>query len=75
MEEEPSEKLSQSKVLDQSIYVDSKEATEEFENKRRAIEIACQTRDVKALVEYATSAGGLLTDTLRQAACMFLPPL
>lgn len=73
MDEEPSEKLSHSKVLDQSIYVDSKETTEEFDNKQRAIETACQNRDVKSLVEHATSAGGLLTDTLRQAACMCDP--
>lgn len=73
MDEEPSEKLLHSKVLDQSIYVDSKETTEEFDTKRRAIETACQDRDVKALVEHATSPGGLLTDTLRQAACMCDP--
>jgi hypothetical protein len=74
MDEEPSEKLSRNKVLDQSIYVDSKEMTEEFDTKRRAIEAACQNRDVKSLVEHATFPGGLLTDTLRQAACTFLPP-
>lgn len=74
MDEEPSEKISQCKVLDQSIYIDCKETSEEYDIKRRAIETACQSRDVKALVEYAISPGGLLTDTLRQAACMFLPP-
>jgi hypothetical protein len=73
MDEEPSENLSQSKVLDQSIYVDSKETSEEFDIKQRAIETACQSRDVKALVEHATSSGGLLTDTLRQTACMSCP--
>lgn len=73
MDEEPSEKTSHSAVLDQSIYVNSKETTEEFDNKRKAIENACQNRDVKALVEHATSPAGLLTDTLRQAACMCDP--
>lgn len=73
MDEEPSEKLSHSKVLDQSLYVDSKETTEEFDNKRKAIENACQSRDVEALVVHATSPGGLLTDTLRQAVCMYNP--
>lgn len=71
MDEEPPEKLSHSKVLDQSTYVDSKETTEEFENKRKAIENACQNRDVKALVVHAISPGGLLTDTLRRTACMY----
>lgn len=74
MDEAPSEKVPHGKSLDQSIYVDSKETTEEFDIKRRAIETACRRRDVKALVEYATSPGGLLTDALRQTACMFLPP-
>lgn len=70
MDEKLSEKLSHGKALDQSIYVDSKETTEEHDNKRKAIENACQNRDVKALVEHAISPGGLLTDKLRQAACM-----
>lgn len=73
MDEELSEKILHSKVPDQSIYVNSKETTEEFDTKRRAIEAACQNRDVKSLVEHATSPGGLLTDTLRQAACMCDP--
>ncbi|EED16727.1 TBC domain protein, putative [Talaromyces stipitatus ATCC 10500] len=68
MNEQKSEKILDGKALVESMYVDSKETTEEFEIKQKAIESACQRRDVKALVEYATSSGGLLTDTLRQTA-------
>lgn len=47
------------------------ERSRALDEKREAIEKACQQNDVKALVGFATSPGGLLDDTLRQAACMF----
>lgn len=75
MGEEQCEKASHSTPLEQSVYADAKETTDAYDIKRRAIEIACQSRDVKALVEYATTTGGLLTDTLRQAACTCSPSI
>ncbi|CRG90276.1 Protein YIP5 [Talaromyces islandicus] len=44
------------------------ERSRALREKRDAIEKACQQNDVKALVGYATSSGGLLDDTLRQVA-------
>ena len=38
--------------------------------KSARIEEACQHRDLDTLVELARSTGGLLTDKLRQQACM-----
>jgi hypothetical protein len=42
---------------------------DEYE-KRQRIEQACRQRDVGALVELASSTGGLLVDDLRRKACM-----
>lgn len=39
--------------------------------KAEAIRRACTSRDLDALVEHATSEGGLLDDELRQIACEF----
>jgi TBC1 domain family member 20 len=69
MDEGEPEKLLHGIDLEQSIYTDAKETTEEFEAKRRDIESACQRHDVKALAEHAVSPGGLLTDNLRRVAC------
>jgi len=38
-------------------------------DKADAIRTACTSRDLDALVEHATSEGGLLDDELRQIAC------
>ena len=72
MDDQSSKKVPDGKPQGQSVCFDSKERTREFEDKRKAIIDACHSRDIKALVSHATSSGGLLTDTLRQAACMFL---
>ena len=40
------------------------------EKKQEQIRIACQANDLDALVELATSEGGLLNDSLRQNACV-----
>ncbi|OKL59364.1 hypothetical protein UA08_05402 [Talaromyces atroroseus] len=68
MDETESKELLHGGTLEQSIYADAKETAEEFDNKRRDIESACQRHDIKALVEHAVSPGGLLTDGLRQVA-------
>jgi hypothetical protein len=38
--------------------------------KREEIVLACEQRNLKQLVQLASSAGGLLDDELRQSACM-----
>lgn len=71
MSEESAEILRNESSPSQTACVDSKETSKEHdEAKYRAIEIACQVRNVEALVQHATTSGGLLADTLRQAACM-----
>lgn len=42
------------------------------QQKLMSIEAACERFDFEALVELATSAGGLLTDELRRRACAYL---
>lgn len=42
------------------------------QQKVKAIEDACKRLDFDALVELATSTGGLLTDELRRRACGYL---
>lgn len=40
--------------------------------KAEAIRVACAEQDLDALVELATSEGGLLDDNIRQKACGLL---
>ena len=40
--------------------------------KARAIAAACDVQDLEAVIGHATSAGGLLTDHLRQRACEYM---
>lgn len=58
---------------EQSVYADAPEKSSESDEKREAIQQACQQRDVGALVQLATSSGGLLDDELRRSACMSSP--
>lgn len=41
------------------------------QQKAKSIQDACERIDFKALVELATSTGGLLTDELRRRACAY----
>jgi hypothetical protein len=70
--DETVEDLSTDRDAKQAFDAETREKSRALDKKREAIERACQEKDVKALVGYATSPGGLLDDTLRQAACMFL---
>lgn len=65
------EDLSTGSESEQAFDTEARESSIALNEKREAIKKACQENDVKALVGYATSPGGLLHDTLRQAACMF----
>lgn len=69
--DETVEDLSTDREAKQTLDTETREKARALDEKRKAIEKACQQKDVKALVGYATSAGGLLDDSLRQAACMF----
>lgn len=42
------------------------------EEKATRIGAACEDRDISALVNLATSTYGLVSDSVRRAACMFL---
>jgi hypothetical protein len=48
----------------------SKEQSARNDEKTNAIRLACDTRDIDALITLATSEGGFLQDDLRQLACM-----
>ncbi|KAJ0422456.1 hypothetical protein BJY00DRAFT_280184 [Aspergillus carlsbadensis] len=48
----------------------SKEQSARNDDKIYAIRLACDTRDIDALITLATSEGGFLQDDLRQLACM-----
>lgn len=48
----------------------SRRSSESGQDKRKSIEEACKRHDFETLVRLATSTGGLLTDELRQQACM-----
>jgi hypothetical protein len=67
------ENPSQDGRMENSVYMDAPEKLSAVELKRQGIQRACQEHDVEALVEYATTTGGLLDDDLRQAACMSQP--
>jgi len=47
-------------------------STHGAQQKLKSIEDACERSDFDALVKLATSTGGLLTDSLRRKACMYL---
>lgn len=64
------ENLSQDGHMENSVYMDALEKSSAVDLKRQGIQRACQEHDVKALVEYTTTTGGLLDDDLRQVACM-----
>jgi hypothetical protein len=69
--DETVENLSIDRDATQVFDTEAKEKSRALDEKREAIEKACRQNDVKALVGYATSPGGLVDDKLRQAACMF----
>lgn len=50
--------------------LESKQKAKARAEKAEAIRRACDTRDIVALISYATTEGGLLDDELRQRACM-----
>lgn len=59
--------------MEQPVYADAPEKPSEHDEKREAIRQACQQCDVNALIQYATSSGGLLDDELRRSACTSSP--
>jgi hypothetical protein len=63
---------SEQEILEKSAESEAPSSPDPADLKREDIRRASQERDVKALVEYATSKDGLLDDELRQLACMLL---
>lgn len=49
--------------------LESQQMAQALAGKAAAIRKACDSRDVEALVSYATTEGGLIEDELRQRAC------
>ena len=67
MDENVSEKpLTGSMALSEKLSMSDADRHE----KSKRIQEACLQRDFRTLVRLATSTGGLLTDELRQQACM-----
>lgn len=64
------EKPSRSSSCQPDETSESRQKVEAMANKAEAIRKACDSRDIEALVSYATTEGGLLEDGLRQKACM-----
>lgn len=64
LEEKPMHDSSEPGVMQMSPYG--------TQQKLKSIEEACERLDFEAIVELATSTGGLLTDELRRKACAYL---
>ncbi|KAL1970684.1 hypothetical protein VTN77DRAFT_4328 [Rasamsonia byssochlamydoides] len=63
-----SQSSSGDKAMEKSVNVEAPASPDSTDLKREDIRRACQERDVKALVDYATSKDGLLDDELRRLA-------